>query len=236
MYEIKVVAISDTHGSHRALGKLSGDILIHAGDFMYSGKDEREIIDFNDWLGEQDFKDKIVVAGNHDLLFQRRRIGATSLLKNAIYLEDSSVMVQGLNIHGSPYTPTFYNWAFMEDPGENLARHWRLIPDETDILVTHGPRRGVLDLVIYDNVHVGCADLLEAVDRIKPKLHISGHIHCAHGRHTNKYTHSINASICNEAYKPVHQSSTFFLNDPLARPESAPTMGHAQADPDRPGD
>jgi Icc-related predicted phosphoesterase len=235
MSEIKVVAISDTHGSHRALGKLSGDILIHAGDFMVSGKDEREIVDFNDWLGGQDFKDIIVIAGNHDILFERFK-PAISLLTHAIYLEDSSVTVQGLKIHGSPYTPMFYQWAFMEERGENLARHWRLIPEETDILVTHGPRRGVLDLVLYDNDHVGCGDLLEAVDRIKPKLHISGHIHCAHGRHTNQYTHSINASICNEGYDPIYQPHTFFLNDPLARPESAPTMGHAQTDPDRAGD
>ena len=57
-----------------------------------------------------------------------------------------------------------------------------MIPDSTDVLITHGPPIGVLDLSVYDNISCGCDNLLDAVtNRVKPRLHIFGHIHEGYG-------------------------------------------------------
>ena len=70
MAKVRIICISDTHGQHAGLRLPDGDILIHAGDFMTYGNAPREIIDFNTWLGRQPHAHKIVMAGNHDRLFE----------------------------------------------------------------------------------------------------------------------------------------------------------------------
>jgi hypothetical protein len=86
-----------------------GDILIHAGDFMTYGNAPREIIDFNAWLGRQPHPNKIVIAGNHDRLFESHPNPARALVTNGIYLEDSGVELEGLKFWGSPVQPPFNN-------------------------------------------------------------------------------------------------------------------------------
>jgi predicted phosphohydrolase len=107
MSTLKVVCISDTHGTHDRIRVPEGDILIHAGDFMTSGNRTREIVSFNEWLGSQPHRHKIVIAGNHDLLFESRADLARPLLTAAVYLENSEVEIDGLRIWGSPVTPRF---------------------------------------------------------------------------------------------------------------------------------
>ena len=205
MPRTRIVCISDTHGQHANLGVPDGDVLIHAGDFMAFGDTPREIVDFNQWLGKQPHRHKIVIAGNHDLMFERHPGAARELLSNAIYLENSGAEVAGLKIWGSPVQPEFNNWAFNVARGVAIRRYWRMVPENTDILVTHGPPFGVLDKSHPSTAHLGCEELANAVEQIKPRLHVFGHIHGGHGLSTGKRTQFVNASVVNEAYRLIHE-------------------------------
>jgi len=99
------------------------------------------------------------------------------LLKNATcYLENSGVEIDGVKFWGSPWQPEFFNWAFNLPRGRRLAEIWALIPDDTEVLITHTPPYGILDRV-DSGEHVGCEDLRRALQRVKPKVHVFGHIH-----------------------------------------------------------
>jgi Icc-related predicted phosphoesterase len=201
---VKLVLISDTHGKHRHFETPQGDVLIHAGDIMSSGWDSSEIRDFNAWLGDQPQTHKIVIAGNHDWLFEKHR-STRNLLTNAIYLEDSGVEIDGVEFWGSPVQPEFMNWAFNRKRGEDIKKHWDLIPEGTDVLITHGPPAGFRDWTKVGNESLGCRNLRETVARIQPKLNVFGHIHGGYGEDHDGRTHFVNASLLNEAYKPVNK-------------------------------
>jgi Icc-related predicted phosphoesterase len=208
---LKFTAISDTHGKHPALHLPHGDVLIHAGDVSMKGG-RQETADFLDWFAKQDFRYKILVAGNHDFFFERSTEAEIRevLPEGIIYLNDSGAIINGLHIWGSPITPWFFNWAFNRHRGEPIKRHWELIPADTDILITHGPVYGNLDKT-NDGVHAGCCDLSEKVLAIKPKAHICGHIHEAYGTLQKEGTLFMNASVLNERYELVNEPVTFEL-------------------------
>ncbi len=206
---MKVVAISDIHNHQVDLPE--GDLLIVAGDLTSSGKPE-QIAKINQYIGEQSSKFKhkpLVVAGNHDFMFERQREAAVGALTAADYLEDDFVEIDGVKIYGSPWTPTFFNWAFMKDRGSEIREVWEWIPDGLDILVTHGPPKGILD---FCGIHAGCADLLEVVTKKlsrPPKFHVFGHIHEGYGLHVEGVTTFLNVSVCNVDYKPVNAPTVF---------------------------
>lgn len=150
------------------------------------------------WLNKQSFKHKIVVAGNHDTLFEYDPYTARALLKNCTYLEDSGVTINGIHFYGFPWQPEFMNWAFNLPRGKQLQTKWELIPNNTDVLITHCPPYGILDFANYSNAHVGDRDLLTRVKEVKPKLHIFGHIHEGFGKVEQNGTVFINASFCDE--------------------------------------
>jgi Icc-related predicted phosphoesterase len=199
-----IVCISDTHGAHESISIPDGDLLIHAGDVSKRGKEE-EIIQFNQWLGTLPHKHKIIIAGNHDFYFEKQPLIAKSLITNAIYLNDEGIELAGFKIWGSPITPWFYDWAFNRFRGADIRKHWSLIPDDIDLLITHGPPFGILDKTIQ-NKNVGCEDLWEVIERIQPKLHVFGHIHEANGIRQTESTLFVNASIMDFHYKPVNQA------------------------------
>ncbi len=177
-----------------------GDLLIVAGDFTKRGRRD-EIAAFDCWLGTQPHRHKVVVAGNHDFGLQDLPDRA-ALITRATYLEDAGTTVDGLRIWGSPWQPRFFDWAFNLDRGEPLRQVWARIPDGTDVLVTHGPPRHVLDLTDHGEP-VGCDDLREAVLRIRPKLHVFGHIHEGYGQVVEEGIRFVNACACNLRYQPV---------------------------------
>jgi Icc-related predicted phosphoesterase len=189
---MRIVAVSDTHGCHRRVAVPPGDILVHAGDLTMTGS-LQDVAEFNDFLGKLPHPHKIVIAGNHDWCFQRKPEKARALLTNAVYLQDEAVTVEGIRFYGSPWQPWFYDWAFNLPRGRALADKWALIPEGTDVLVTHGPPRGFGDRT-FDGRHEGCDDLLERVRRIRPKVHIFGHIHEAAGRWDEDGVTFVNAS------------------------------------------
>lgn len=199
---MKIVFISDTHELHHQLTNLPpADMIIHSGDIsMEGGLDEVEA--FIEWFTELDYKYKIFIAGNHDFCFENKNPSKIQNLlgENIYYLCDSAVTIEEITIHGSPITPQFFDWAFNRQRGEEIRRHWLLIPSNTDILVTHGAPYGMLDKTVYGDV-TGCEDLLDVVGTIKPKFHLFGHIHEAYGVHQTEYTTFINGSVLNEKYE-----------------------------------
>jgi len=163
---------------------------------------------FTQWFSKLQYKYKIFIAGNHDFGFEKIRksneIGI-SIPHGVIYLEDEMVEIEGLKIYGSPWQPEFHNWAFnLPRNGDQIKFKWDSIPDDTDILITHGPPFECLDIT-PTNQRVGCELLKIRLDDLKPKLHVFGHIHDSYGIKYTSDTLSVNASICNERYQPINK-------------------------------
>ena len=216
----RITFISDTHTKHNRLNEFlpGGDILIHAGDLTSRGY-ETEIENFMWWYNKiHNYDHKIFIAGNHDFGFQDDNAKIRENIKSyetITYLQDELLVlgegeveyIDMIKIWGSPWQPEFHNWAFNLPRGEKLKEKWDLIPMNTDILITHGPPFGKLDYVPYNNINVGCEELLKRVQEIKPKICVFGHIHEGHGYVFDGDTHYINAANLNGRYefrnKPV---------------------------------
>ena len=177
---MKIVCVSDTHSFHDKTVVPDGDILIHAGDLTKHG-DLADVEAFDSWFAFLPHRHKIVICGNHDFCFQNEAIRARARIRNAIYLEDEAVTIEGIKIYGSPWQPWFGGWAFNLERGPEIAAKWALIPTDTQILVTHGPPQGVRDRNRRGDI-CGCRDLFDRVMRVKPRLHVFGHIHESAGR------------------------------------------------------
>jgi len=200
---MKVVCLSDTHERHEDIRVPEADLLLHAGDFTFRGE-AFAIIKFNSWLHSLPHKNKVVIAGNHDFLFQNNRAVARSLLSAATYLEDSGTVIDGLKIWGTPWQPWFHDWAFNLISEAELKEKFDLIPEGTDILIAHSPPKGILDRTGM-GVQVGSSALLEAIYRIKPRLVVFGHVHEAYGITEKDQMIFVNACNCNLAYHPVNR-------------------------------
>lgn len=199
---MQIVCLSDTHGLHRRIKNIpDADLIIHAGDISNYGE-EHQVEDFLKWFSNLPHQHKIFIAGNHDFFFERETENYIKKIipENVIYLNDSGCTINNINIYGSPITPEFMDWAFNRKRGADIQKHWKLIPKDTDILITHGPPFGKLD-ANANNYRTGCEDLLKTVSTIKPKYHIFGHIHEAYGMTYNEDTTFINASILDEHYR-----------------------------------
>jgi Icc-related predicted phosphoesterase len=205
---MRIVTLSDTHGLHHKVHIPDGDVLVHAGDFMNFGTRVQEATDFLSWFAGHPHSEKILVAGNHDILFEQDPSWANSLIPPGVqYLKNSGTTIHGIRFWGSPFTPRFMEWAFMADPGEPIAHIWSQIPGKTDVLITHGPPLGILDEMDEPKQRVGCEELRKAVDRIKPRYHIFGHIHAGYGVEMPEESETlfVNAAVCNEQYRPINQ-------------------------------
>ena len=155
-------------------------------------------------------KIKIFVPGNHDIGFETHENLYRKMFKNTHVLIDESIIINGIKIYGSPWQPEFYDWAFNLPRGPKLKQKWDLIPEDTDILITHGPPKRILDQA-PDGFYCGCEELLEAVKRIEPTYHIFGHIHAGYGIETIGNTTFVNASSCTEQYKPINLPITLSI-------------------------
>ena len=222
---MKVTFISDTHSKHKQITQdlPGGDLLIHAGDFMNSGWGLLEAKDFFNWFDSvSGYDKKVFIAGNHDRVIEDAPVEARVALQNnktITYLQDEGYALydidkdQSIKIYGSPWQPEFCNWAFnLPRNGKEIKARWDAIPDDTDILITHGPPYGYLDIPGGKDFHVGCELLRERVDALKPKIHVFGHIHGSAGYHFNGHTHFINASVLDERYTYMNLPLTFEWN------------------------
>ena len=197
---MKIVAISDTHNKHKNITIPEGDVIVHAGDISSMGY-KHEVIHFFEWFSKLPHTHKILIAGNHDFFFQLPESIVKEILpQNITYLYDEEVIIDGIKFWGSPYTPIFGSWAFMESRPE-LEERWKNIPNDVNVLITHGPPYGILDYEIGDK------ELKNRLMTIptNPKAHIFGHIHEGYGIDTKGVTKFINASILNEKYEVVNQ-------------------------------
>jgi Icc-related predicted phosphoesterase len=192
---LRILALSDTHELHRELNRLpEADLLIHAGDWTFFSKRMSVLSDFDEWLKEQPIRRQIIlVPGNHEFYLeadasQRARTASASILMA------EPLSIDGLNLWGSPVTP-LYGGAFGLSSAESRAAHYAAIPLDTHILITHGPPYGILDGKPGTSEHLGCPQLLEAVLRVKPLVHIFGHVHTGYGIQVNADTTFINAAL-----------------------------------------
>ena len=217
MSKLKIIALSDTHTFHRKVTVPDGDVLVYAGDLMGSGYNCREVIDFGDWFSNLSHPTKLLVAGNHDRLFESNLRDCLFCFTGIKYLEDSETIIDGVKFYGSPWQPEFYSWAFNVPRGTEIKKYWDKIPSDTDVLITHGPPWGILDqcwpigpvaprgMIHMPTEHLGCEELdKQVVERIKPKVHIFGHIHGGYGNYENKVTRFYNVAICDEQYNPAN--------------------------------
>lgn len=204
---MKICIISDTHNKHKRLPKLpDADVIIHCGDITSMGY-SHEIRDFMKWYSNlNQYKYKLFIAGNHDWLFDRSRILAMEHIPtNVLYLEDSGVELDGIKFWGSPVQLPFMNWAFNK-PEEKLIPHWQAIPDNTDVLITHSAPYSIFDFGVHTNTHTGSPSLYwEVMNRIRPKLHVMGHVHSGYGFKVIENTTFINASNLNDDYMCVNK-------------------------------
>ncbi|MCF6187540.1 MAG: metallophosphatase domain-containing protein [Desulfobulbaceae bacterium] len=192
---MKITVFSDTHTLHNQVNIPEGDILIFAGD-MNNCRGEQDVAVFNSFLEAQPHRHKVVIGGNHDHQLAENTITAKSLLPEAVYLQDELVVIGGITLFGAPWQPIFNDRAcdaFALPRGKALREKWSMIPDGIDILVTHSPPSGVMD---QDGpVGHGCSDLTTAVNTVKPKYHVFGHIHGNHGMMKKGDTTYINCSV-----------------------------------------
>lgn len=233
---MKICFLSDTHGLHNVmLSPLpKADVIIHSGDVSNVGKED-EIIEFIKWFNNlESYKHKIFIAGNHDFGFEDNRLRHGHELPwldrlveegklpklNCIYLEDSEYIINSdefsrpIKVYGSPWQPEFYNWAFnLPRNGVDLEDKWKQIPEDTDILITHGPAYGHLDISPKGHMRVGCELLTMRINEIKPLIHSFGHIHHSRGIKETSETLYINSCICDERYRPRNNPFVIELNE-----------------------
>ena len=208
---MKIICVSDTHRQYKKLKISEADVFIHCGDidcYEFSS----ELKKFNKWLGTVPCKHKLIIAGNHDGYFDKHSIREIQKrLTNGIYLENTEVIIDGVKFYGSPYTPIFGNWWFMLS-SDGLLEAWSKIPEDTDILITHGPPFEILDKSRIGYLPVGCSFLAKRVKEIKPKAHVFGHIHGEYGIKKTKETVYINSSSMDEDYCIVNKPIEFNIN------------------------
>lgn len=217
---MKIVALSDTHGQHNAVKIPKCDVLIFAGDWTAGvHAQEQETWAFAAWLSKQPAKHKIVIAGNHELVAEQKPDVVAEILGDvSTYLIDRGAIIDGVYFWGSPYTPAFNNWAFGYPP-QMAGAQWAKIPPRVDVLVTHGPPKGVLDMAFSDHYgpQLGCPELLDKYSPggfdIAPKIHIFGHIHDSGGGDSRRAgTRFYNVSVLNESYRLVRGPRVIMLD------------------------
>lgn len=204
---MKCTAISDLHGDRPKLK--GGDLLIIAGDL--TARDRlSEYLDFCHWLKNQNYDKKIVIAGNHDMRIQKEPFKFDEMITGVAYLCDSGTEYQGLKIWGTPWTQWFQGvnpdcTGFMLRTEFQLKDKFGLIPEDTDILITHSPCAQRLDHTLYGD-RAGSTALRSRVDYLASqkqlKYHFHGHIHEAYGEHEEGGLKTYNVARMDRSYIP----------------------------------
>jgi Icc-related predicted phosphoesterase len=212
MKELKIWHIGDTHTFHELLEIPKDiDLVIFSGDCSNPRdpyKNELEVRNFIEWFGALPIKHKVFVAGNHDGSIEKGLVKKIDFANNTIhYLENTHITIEGVKIFGSPYTPRFGDWSFMKQRNKMDAMWRNVIDEDTNIIVVHGPPKGILDLS-YDRdnklEHCGDKSLWNAIVKINPELMLFGHIHN-------------NKDIINAGVRTVPNLKTTFSNGSVVK-------------------
>ncbi len=223
---MKIWLISDTHCRHDLLQIPSGvEMVVHCGDESNAHKSKQNVEEANsffEWYQALPIPQKVFVPGNHSMAIEHGLIkpeyypGVTFLIHQLSEFDWTGLGVadnRKFKIFGSPYTPWFFNWAY------NLARPdlkaiWQSIPADVDLLVTHGPPKGILDVTkdwkTKEPIHIGSLSLTrEVLHRIKPTLHAFGHLHDETGIKNfgwldRQSVTFVNCSCCNLEGQLIH--------------------------------
>jgi len=179
---VRICAVSDLHNQYYQVEIPECDVLLVAGDISYFSRSIDHFVIFNDWIGTLPCSNKLVIAGNHDEHLQKMgKDKAKEMLSNCTYLEDEEIVIDGFKFYGSPWQLWFHNWAFNVKGEDNLKENWDMIPNDTDVLITHSPPHGILDYIMTNHC-IGSEALTERVFDVQPKLHVFGHAHLPGGR------------------------------------------------------
>lgn len=199
--KVRLVLMADTHGQHWTIHVPDGDVLIHAGDFTLFNRSRDSVLDFNRWLLKRPHRRKVIIPGNHEFKFADLRW--RRLISAATFLLNEGTEIDGIKMWGSPLTPANLG-SFGADDGDDCRRIFSRIPKGTDLVITHGPPLGILD-VGSGNRNQGCTHLLDAIRRVRPALHVFGHIHQSYGKARVGGTVFVNAALAGPGYNLVRQ-------------------------------
>jgi Icc-related predicted phosphoesterase len=219
---MKILALSDTHSKHRKveIDSTGIDVLLHCGDITAQGE-IHVLKDFANWLKDLPIPHKNVICGNHELGYEfgYKRPEMLKIFEDAgiNYLENSEIVIDGIKFYGSPVTPFFHDWEWNYQRGEQIKKFWDKIPDDTNVLMTHGPPYGIVDLVEDDifnkgrDLHQGCEELAKRVKQLKKlKLSCHGHLHHSASKiEVINGTTFANVAIMNDRYLPVNKPQIF---------------------------
>jgi Icc-related predicted phosphoesterase len=197
---LRIVIVSDTHELHDELGVLRGDVLIHCGDGLNGFTRSAGALDrLDEWFGRQEFERIFCTGGNHDFELEDRVGTDRPVFRHADYIQDGSRSYRGVTFYGAPWTPELQGWAFYL-PYDAMRAKWEMIPDDTDVLITHTPPMGILDQNRHGR-HCGCPELQRRLVDLRPRIHCFGHIHASGGSLDLRGTTFVNASMVDSQYE-----------------------------------
>lgn len=197
---MKITIISDTHNQHEGFESLGGDVFIHCGDmFNLADRGDEHLLRMDEWFGAQNFDLILCTGGNHDFVLHDSSRRNAEPFGNAVYLEDRQYEFEGFVFYGAPWTPMLSAHAYYQSDGE-LSVTWSRIPGDTDVLITHTPPFGILDVSSRGMV-LGCKHLANAAARVAPAIHCFGHVHHSAGSVRQNGTVYVNASSVNSTMK-----------------------------------
>lgn len=231
---MKLVVISDTHTKHKKLTIPECDVLVHCGDFTWDGK-FWDVRNFYYWLQKQPAKHKIIIAGNHELSFDRNtgskyNAAAKAIIADCIdesihYLENSEIIIDGIKFYGTPWTPWFHDWAFngitdldlpfTRSGVTSLSEIYNRIPEDVQVLICHGPPYDICDMSERGDERTGSVEMrkLTSEKLIQLRLYLCGHIHEARGMMVaDGGVTFVNASSLARDYETVEQPITIMLD------------------------
>jgi hypothetical protein len=208
---MRLVATSDCHGKLGEVALPPGDVLVLAGDLLADAPDDARDPDgwqadalraLDTYLADLPFRLVLLVAGNHDGVLQRRPDLGPGL-RGARYLEDAGLELDGVRFWGSPWQTGLWHHPFFLPDGREARAAFGKVPASTDVLVTHSPPWGCLD--VWDPPHrLGSRMLRARVAAVGPRVHIFGHMHPSYGAARLGETRAFNAALCDERGAPAN--------------------------------